>query len=202
MGVPMPSRRARRSRQPAVWPYGSNPSIRPSKPQDRILSGEAYCAPCRRTGRFSTDRGIGDAWRRDRADVRGLLFSLVAHGRRWPDGRPRPDSDHQGIRDRARRHRALHAVRAHAARPLPLRGRAGRGIREAASDDYVEEEAGQRESARRVLERIERPREGTDAGPRLLGGVPAGRGPRPRLGARRRGAQHVRLRIRPGSPGA
>ena len=74
---------------------------------------------------------------------------------------------------------------------------------DAAGDDYVEEEAGQRLTAREALDRIERwlPRGRLlDLG--LLGRLPAGRGARPRLGDRRRRAERVHLGVRPPSTGA
>ncbi len=71
---------------------------------------------------------------------------------------------------------------------------------DAASDDYVEEDAGQRETARRALARIERSRRngarGDAARPRLLGRLPAGRGARARLGVDGRRAVAVRLGVR------
>ena len=61
----------------------------------------------------------------------------------------------------------------------------GEAYGDAASEDYVDEEAGQRETARAVLDRIERhTAPGPSARPRLLGRLPARRGPRARLGRR------------------
>ena len=136
-----------------------------------------------------------------RGGVRGLRLELARAPpeRRRRHGRRRPDPDDEGFRHRARRHRPLRRRAATcsstASRP---RTSSTRAYAKAASDDYVDEEAGQRESFRSVLERIERyaePRR--DPRRRLLGGLPARRGARPRLArADRDRAEPLRLRLR------
>ncbi len=81
-------------------------------------------------------------------------------------------------------------------RDIPTEAELEQAYGEAASDDYVEEEAGQRATARELLERLERHVEKGAAGrPRLLGRLPARRGAYARLGSgHRRRAEHVRVR--------
>ena len=89
-------------------------------------------------------------------------------------------------------------------REIPTEAELEQAYGEAASDDYVEEEAGQRATAR-VAARAARAARGAGAArrPRLLGRLPARRGARARLGSGHgRRAERVRLgvRARPARP--